>query len=95
METQLISEDRQTSIRLMVACGWEHRREGKYHYFRGDGCSLHGYDVAKVSHNNLSTAWALRHCAHPELYRRVERVKRDWLNEFLAAYAAPIAEGER
>lgn len=83
MENAPISEDRQKAIRLMVACGWTHRRKGHVHEFWGEGCSLHGYDVCRVNHKNLSTRWALNKCQNAELHRRIEAVKTTWLAEFL------------
>lgn len=83
-ETAPISQDRQNAIRLMQSRGWSHRRDGQKHKFtRPDTAGL--YDVAQISHGNLSLQWAITHCADEELARRVQAVRDTWVREALPA----------
>ena len=82
MEHQPISQERQNAIRLMKSRGWTYGRDGKFHIFsRPDTGGL--WDVAKVSHNNLSLQWAITHCGDEELARRVHEVRMQWVREAL------------
>ena len=88
-ETAPMSQDRQNAIRLMETRGWQHRRNGAYHEFRRpDTGGL--YDLARVSHKNLSLEWAISHCGDQELARRIKQVRDAWVREAIpGAFTEP------
>ena len=77
-----ISADRQLAIRILTGKGWTYNRDGKFHKFtRPDTGGI--WDVAHISHNNLSSGWALCVCERyePDLAAQVEATRRNWLKE--------------
>lgn len=84
MDNHEMSWGRKTAIRLMQSRGWTHERKGKRHEFRRpDTGGL--WDLARVSHNNLSLEWAISHCADEVLADRVHAVRQAWVREALPA----------
>ena len=80
--TDQISEDRQLAIRILTGKGWTYRRSGKNHEFsRHDTGDL--WDFAQISHNNLSSGWALGICERYEadLAELIEATRRKWLRD--------------
>jgi hypothetical protein len=84
MSEHEISWSRRAAIRLMSAKGWTYKRNGPKHIFmRPDTGGL--WDMASVSHKNLSLEWAISHCDDPVLADRIAAVRQAWVREAIPA----------
>ena len=81
---QPMSRDRQLAIRLMIRCGWEHRRiEGAHQFRKPVEADFWGCPTLRVAHKKLSMSWALNACEHPDLHRHIQEARMNWLRQFM------------